>query len=262
MSPLGNKWMSRIEKRALTGSIDNRKHKKFTREVFDRMWDAYNYSLRELVGKLTFDLEDKGEVYRCVSDVVATVVSTMPEEDLECVAYLAVFMLCFSSPDKAPFLCLYLLELKATVSNDQGLLQAYLRAVGVGETAQEKLKDYLRLRGKRFIGALSINSLSAKASIDLLQRVITKRKIDEVFINLALCLDILKETIVASKDNYPYCDLLMVRTCTTEATSSKYKLPSIGMVKSANFMREKNEFAIEESNSFVVGESSFMREER
>lgn len=46
MSPMGNKWMGRIEKRALTGSIDNRKHKKFTREVYGRMWDAYNYSLR------------------------------------------------------------------------------------------------------------------------------------------------------------------------------------------------------------------------
>lgn len=95
-------------------------------------------------------------------------------------------MLCFCSADKAPFICLFLLELKATVANEQGLLQAYLKALGIGEAAQDKLKDYLRQRGKRFISALSINFISAKASIDLLQRVITKRKIDEIFIFLAI----------------------------------------------------------------------------
>lgn len=116
----------------------------------------------------------------------------MPEEDLESVAYLAIFMLCFCTPDKAPFLCLFLLELKATVDNEQGLLQVYLRAVGVGEAAQEKLKDYLRHRGRRFTGALSVNSLSAKASYELLQRIISRRKIDELFILLALNLEMLR----------------------------------------------------------------------
>jgi len=27
-------------------SIDKQKYKKFTKEVFDRMWDSYNYSMR------------------------------------------------------------------------------------------------------------------------------------------------------------------------------------------------------------------------
>lgn len=53
------------------------------------------------------------------------------------------------------------------------------------------------------------------------------------------------------KENHLFCDMLMVRLCSTEATSSKYKLPSIGMVKSANFMREKVEFEPEEVNSFI-----------
>lgn len=120
MSPMGTKWLSRIEKRPLAASIDDRKHKKFTREVFGRMWNSYNYSLREFVGFLTFEL-DQDAMYQSVNAVVSAVVSIVPEEDLENVAYLAVFILCFCSPDKAPFLCLYLLELKASVANEQGL---------------------------------------------------------------------------------------------------------------------------------------------
>ena len=80
-------------------------------------------------------------------------------------AYLAVFILCFCSPDKAPFFCLYLLELKASVANEQGLLEAYLRAVGLSEGAQLKLKDYQRHRVKKFIGAFSINCVSGKTSL-------------------------------------------------------------------------------------------------
>jgi hypothetical protein len=151
------------------------------------MWDSYNYSLREFIGMLTADL-DQDEIYRNVNDVVATVVSTVPEEDLESVAYLAIFLLCFCSPDKAPFICLHLLELKASVTNYEGLLQAYLKAVGVGEGAQEKLKDYQRFRFRRFIGALSVNSVSAKTSLDVLQRILSKKRIDELYIQLALSL--------------------------------------------------------------------------
>ena len=33
---------------------DNKKGGLFTREMFNRMWDSYNYSLRELIGLLTF----------------------------------------------------------------------------------------------------------------------------------------------------------------------------------------------------------------
>ena len=72
----------------------------------------------------------------------------------------------------------------------------------------------------------------------------------------------LRDSILARKDNLPYCDLLMIRLCTPEATSSKYKLPAIASVKSANFMKEKNEFAQEESSSFQASENSFTRSQR
>jgi hypothetical protein len=71
----------------------------------------------------------------------------------------------------------------------------------------------------------------------------------------------LRDSILARKDNLPYCDLLMIRLCTPEATSSKYKLPAIASVKSANFMKEKNEFA-QESSSFLASENSFARSQR
>jgi hypothetical protein len=108
MSHFGNKWMSKIEKRSLTASIDNRKYKKFTREVFDRMWDSYNYSMREFIGVLTYEI-DQGSIYNIVNDVFSAVISIAPEEEIEHVAYLVIFVLCFCTPDKAPIVCLFLI---------------------------------------------------------------------------------------------------------------------------------------------------------
>ena len=71
-----------------------------------------------------------------VNDVFISVISIAPEEDIENVAYLVVFILCFCTPDKAPIICLYLFELKATVANEQGLNQALFRALGISEGTQ------------------------------------------------------------------------------------------------------------------------------
>ena len=100
----------------MSASLDNRKYKKFTREVFDKMWDSYNYSLREFIGILTFGF-DQGEIFKVVSEVFASVISMVPEEDIESIAYLVIFLLCFCSPDKVPFICLNLIEQKATLAN-------------------------------------------------------------------------------------------------------------------------------------------------
>jgi hypothetical protein len=54
MSTIGTKWIKKIEKRTGGVLIDDRKHKKFTREVFDRMWNSYNYTVREFIGMLIF----------------------------------------------------------------------------------------------------------------------------------------------------------------------------------------------------------------
>lgn len=91
--------------------------------------------MREFVGMLTFEF-DQDQIYQMVNDVFISVISIAPEEDIENVAYLVVFILCFCTPDKAPIICLYLLELKATVANELGLNQALFRALGIADGTQ------------------------------------------------------------------------------------------------------------------------------
>lgn len=64
------------------------------------------------------------------------VISVVPEEDVENIAYLAIFMLCFTTSDKAPILCLFLIELKSSVINHSGLMQAVLKTLGMNEGIQ------------------------------------------------------------------------------------------------------------------------------
>ena len=84
------------------------------------MWDSYNYTVREFIGILIYVL-DQQDVYKVVYDVFAIVISACPEEDIEGMAYLIIFLLCFCSADKVPMICFYLIELRNTVTDAQGL---------------------------------------------------------------------------------------------------------------------------------------------
>lgn len=84
------------------------------------MWDSYNYTVREFIGILIYEL-DQQDVYKVVYDVFAIVISACPEEDIEGMAYLIIFLLCFCSADKVPMICFYLIELRNTVTDAQGL---------------------------------------------------------------------------------------------------------------------------------------------
>jgi hypothetical protein len=46
MSDIGNKWLKKIVKRPPNYAIGDKKLKKLTKEMFDRMWNAYNYTVR------------------------------------------------------------------------------------------------------------------------------------------------------------------------------------------------------------------------
>lgn len=46
MSEVGSKWMKKVAKMPSNQRLDDAKHKKFTREVYNQIWDSYNYSLR------------------------------------------------------------------------------------------------------------------------------------------------------------------------------------------------------------------------
>ena len=63
--------------------------------------------------------------------VVKSVLGVYPKADLESVAYVAMFMLCFCPTDKAVLLCLYLIELKDLISSSGGMITAYLKALGL-----------------------------------------------------------------------------------------------------------------------------------
>jgi hypothetical protein len=67
--------------------------------------------------------------------------------------------------------------------------------------------------------------------------VAIKKKIDEVYINFALSLDLVKDIIISSKDNIPFCDLSLLRTCSTDALNTKYK--QLSTVKTSAFLYQK-----------------------
>ena len=100
-------------------------------------------------------------------------------------------------------------------------------------------KEYLRLKSKSFISGFSINVLDIKCSISIIDKIITRKKIDEIYIYLCLSIDAIKESFVKSMDNINYCDLMLIRTCSTEALSSKYKLTST--LRTNSFIQEKPE---------------------
>lgn len=65
--------------------------------------------------------------------VLQTVLGTFPKENMESVSYLCMFLLCFCSADKAISLCQYLLELKNTVQSSGGLIDEYVKALGMAK---------------------------------------------------------------------------------------------------------------------------------
>lgn len=63
------------------------------------------------MGLLTIKFK-QDSVYDVVYSVYATVISAARQFTLAQVIHLAVFVLCFVAEDKAPFIVLYLLELR------------------------------------------------------------------------------------------------------------------------------------------------------
>lgn len=108
------------------------------------------------------------------------------------------------------------------------------------------MKDYIRSRAKRFISTFSVNCLSVKASFEIMQKIITKRKIDEIHIYFTLCIELLKDTIQANKENPLICDLMLVRNCSFDAINNKYKVAS--SVKTLLFMQKREDYQEEPVN--------------
>ena len=130
MSIVGEKWVKKVERNVAYLPGESKKASEFKKEVFKHMWDSYNYSFREFVGLLTYE-KPQGEIYNAVSSVIKSVLGVYPKADLESVAYLAMFTLCFCPADKAILVCLFLIELKDMISSSGGLITAYLKGLGL-----------------------------------------------------------------------------------------------------------------------------------
>lgn len=94
MSSLGEKWIKKVEKSYQLPKSQNKKNSIFTRELFNLMWDSYNYSLREFIGLLTFNSSQE-DIYGLTVTVFNNMQNAFPKENVQTLAYLSIFLLCF-----------------------------------------------------------------------------------------------------------------------------------------------------------------------
>lgn len=83
--------------------------------------------MREFIGLMTFDYDEAG-VYKIINDVYSAVIAMLPQESIQNVMYLIVFLLCFCSQDKTVILVLYLFELKAQIKDQNETILKCIKA--------------------------------------------------------------------------------------------------------------------------------------
>jgi hypothetical protein len=137
-------------------------------------------------------------------------------------------------------------------------VKTYLKALGLSEQIIHEMKPYISYITKKYISSLSINSTNIKSSIYLIDQVVARKKIDEIYMFLCLSIELQKKAIVLFEDNFQYCDLLITRNCSIEATSIKYKL--VGAVKISNFLKDMKE--LKEDSFSEIKETSFMKDNK
>jgi hypothetical protein len=113
MSDTGKKWMKKIIIKPSTSGTTTAQHSLLSKEYFEGLWGTYSFELRELVGILTFK-KQQAEFYDNIKAVLKTVISASPQFQASQIIHLIVFVLCFCSADKAPFIVLSLLQLRHT----------------------------------------------------------------------------------------------------------------------------------------------------
>lgn len=100
-SEIGLKWHKKvpeIPEENLSLSISKKGYRKFTVEIFNEVWDSYNYSLREFIGLMTYNM-NQNEVYKMIEKVYEELFEKGVEEKLENIIFVIVMVLCFASPD-------------------------------------------------------------------------------------------------------------------------------------------------------------------
>lgn len=79
---------------------------------------------------------------------------------------MSIFLLCFCSAEKAAAVCGQLIELKELVIDHDGLLGACLKGLGLNQ--DERIKEYAKKIGTKYVDALSVNMAQVNSSLYLI----------------------------------------------------------------------------------------------
>lgn len=126
--------------------------------------------MRELIGILTFKIQQTG-VYEVVSLVYATVISAAPQFNISQIIHLVVYILCFCSYDKAPFIVLSLLELKPSQQQLKQLVSKYLNALPF-KNELSKLEPYIQYRLDKYADSIFVNCITIECSTALITKIL------------------------------------------------------------------------------------------
>lgn len=192
MSDTGKKWIKKITSKPSIFGTDTSQHKTLSRQVFSQLWGSYSYQLRELIGHLTYRYQQDG-VYNVVYGVYTTVISSIPHYKLGQIIYLVVFVLCFCSPDKAPFIVLYLIELKDSIKNLKEIMNNYIKVLPFRHQIS-KIGDYINYRYDKYIDSFLVNCLTVQCSIAMISKIIQRKSVEDLLITFT-------SHIFANRDN-------------------------------------------------------------
>jgi hypothetical protein len=146
-----------------------------------------------------------------------------------------MFLLCFCSADRAISLCQYLLDLKNTVASSGGLIDEYVKALGMAK--ESKIAEYIKYVGLKYVSSLSVNYAHINSSIYVIDKIINRRKIEEIHMFFVLSVEVIKEYIQQGRGDYSVYDLYLVRYCNPNQVSIKRR--QLSSVNRAPFMKEE-----------------------
>ena len=98
-----------------------------------------------------------------------------------------------------------------------------------------RINDYLNYKVKTFANCFSINLIPAQSSIYVLDRIFERKKIDELYMFLALLLSETKTNLILNQNNKYLNDLELLRNC--DLTKITQSARSLASVNTSSFIR-------------------------
>ena len=166
--------------------------------------------MREFIGLMTFDYDDTG-VYRIINEVYSTVIAMNPQQSIQNIIYLIVFLLCHCTPDKTIILTLYLLDLKEQVENGTETLLNCLKTFPFSNNELTIITKYVNYRIDKYFNAFLVNGTNFEGILYLITKIIERRSCEEIFYFFTSHIFTLKGVILKTCQNYILCDYYMIR---------------------------------------------------